>query len=103
MAAHPLRQHWLITYEGEPAGICYFEPQTDATIEITAFGLLPAFVGRGLGGYALTLALRQAWATRPIDAEVARRVWLHTWTEDHPHALANYRKRGMRPYKTEQH
>ena len=29
------------------------------------------------------------------------RVWLHTCTLDHPHALPNYQKRGFAPYKTE--
>jgi len=39
--------------------------------------------------------VRDAWALGPA------RVWLHTCTLDHPHALLNYRKRGFAPYKTE--
>jgi len=39
--------------------------------------------------------VRDAWSLRP------RRVWLHTCTLDHPHALANYMARGFVPYRTE--
>ncbi|MGW6564130.1 GNAT family N-acetyltransferase [Streptomyces sp. NPDC054975] len=97
----PRVRYWLITFADDPAGVAYLQPGTSGNVEVTAFGLLPAYVGKGLGGYALTLALRQAWATEPLDAPVARRVWLHTCTEDHPHALGNYEKRGMRPYRVD--
>ncbi|ARZ66797.1 acetyltransferase [Streptomyces albireticuli] len=101
LAEHPLRQYWLITFEDEQAGVAYLEPQPGGDVEITAFGLLPEFVGKGLGGYALTLALRQAWATEPVGADAVRRVWLHTCTKDHPRALDNYLKRGLRTYRVE--
>jgi GNAT superfamily N-acetyltransferase len=77
-----------------------FEPQPGGQVEITTFGLLPEFVGGGLGGHALTLTVRQAWAVEPLDAEPVRRVWLHTSDVDHPNALPNYRRRGFRPFKT---
>ncbi|WP_079151895.1 GNAT family N-acetyltransferase [Streptomyces sp. RTd22] len=99
--ACPLRQYWLITHEQETAGIVCLEPQHGGDVEITAFGLLPEYVGKGLGGYALTLALRQAWATEPVGADAVRRVWLHTSTHDHPHALRNYQQRGLRRYRVE--
>ncbi|MFC7304061.1 GNAT family N-acetyltransferase [Streptomyces monticola] len=98
---HPLRQYWIVVHGAEPAGVAYLEPQQGGDVEVTAFGLLPEYVGKGLGGYALTLSLRQAWATRPVGAEAVRRVWLHTDTRDHPHALANYEKRGLRAYRRE--
>jgi RimJ/RimL family protein N-acetyltransferase len=65
-------------------------------VEIVYFGLLPAFVGRGLGGAALTAILRHAWA-----GEDVKRVWLHTCSADHPHALRNYQRRGLRLFRTE--
>lgn len=101
--ARPLRQYWLITHERETAGVAYLEPQPGGDVEITAFGLLPDCVGKGLGGYALTLALQQAWATEPVDAESVRRLWLHTCTHDHPNALRNYQRRGLRPYRIDVH
>ena len=57
------------------------------------FGLLGEFHGIGLGGHALTAALTRARELRP-------RVWLTTCTLDGPYALANYRARGMRPFRT---
>jgi GNAT superfamily N-acetyltransferase len=98
--SHPLRQYWLIRYDGEVAGIVDIEPQPGGDVEITTFGLLPEFVGQGLGGHALTLVVRAAWEVEPLDAEVVKRVWLHTSTLDHPGALPNYERRGFRPFKT---
>jgi GNAT superfamily N-acetyltransferase len=94
--AHPLRQYWLIKHETDVAGIADLEPHPAGEVEITTFGLLPEFVGKGLGGHALTLTIRQAW-----EFEGARRVWLHTSTRDHPNALPNYQRRGFRPFRTE--
>lgn len=67
-------------------------------IEIAYFGLLPGFIGRGLGGALLTSAIENAWNWSPTPM----RVWVHTCNRDHPQALANYRARGFRIYKTEQ-
>ena len=69
----------------------------DGSVEIAYFGLAPAAIGRGLGKHLLSCAVRDAWALRPS------RVWLHTCTFDHPHALPNYQKRGFVAYKTEQY
>lgn len=67
----------------------------DESIEIAYFGLAPDAIGRGLGKHLLSCAVRDAWAVRPS------RVWVHTCTLDHPHALPNYRARGFAPYRTE--
>ena len=64
---------------------------TDA-VELVYFGVLPPFIGRGVGGALLTEAIRRAWALGP------QRVWVHTCTLDHPAALPNYQKRGFRIY-----
>lgn len=98
--SHPLRQYWFIKYETEIAGIADFELRPGGEVEITTFGLLPEYVGRGLGGYALTLVVRQAWEVEPVGAESVWRIWLHTSTLDHPNALANYERRGFRPFRT---
>jgi GNAT superfamily N-acetyltransferase len=67
----------------------------DDSVEVAYFGLAPGELGRGLGKHLLSCAVRDAWA---LDAA---RVWLHTCTLDHAHALPNYRARGFAPYKTE--
>jgi len=85
----------LLTVRGAPAGYFELEKHHDGSVEISYFGLLPEFHGRGLGKYLLTEAALAAWALS------AARVWLHTCTLDHPGALANYVGRGFRPYRTE--
>ncbi|HSP63519.1 MAG TPA: GNAT family N-acetyltransferase [Pyrinomonadaceae bacterium] len=88
---------WLMTQDDATAG--YFELRRceDGSVEIAYFGLLPEFLGRGLGKHLLTCATEQAWA------DGANRVWLHTCTLDDPAALPNYLKRGFRPFKTEKY
>jgi GNAT superfamily N-acetyltransferase len=87
---------WVLYAGGAPAGWFELAVRGEAT-EIAYFGLLPEFIGRGLGKRMLTAAVRQAWQTG------ARRVWLHTCTLDDPAALPNYRKRGFREYGREQY
>jgi len=65
---------------------------SEAEIEIAYFGLLPEFIGRGLGGTLLTSAIENAWAWSPVPS----RIWVHTCNRDHPSALANYQARGFK-------
>jgi ribosomal protein S18 acetylase RimI-like enzyme len=100
LLSRPLRQYWLIKLERETIGIVDLQPQPGGEVEITTFGLLPEYVGRGLGGHALTMAVRQAWLTEPLGAGPVRRVWLHTSSIDHANALPNYERRGFRRFRT---
>jgi ribosomal protein S18 acetylase RimI-like enzyme len=86
---------WVLYDHGTPAGYFEFEQQAEQNVEIVQLGLMPQFIGQGLGALLVTTAVEKAWATG------ARRVWLHTCTEDHPHALANYQARGFRLYRQE--
>jgi GNAT superfamily N-acetyltransferase len=97
-ATAPELQTFAGNYEEALAG--YYELRRDAQggIEIAYFGLLPQFIGRGLGGALLTSAIEQAWRMSPQRT----RVWVHTCNRDHPQALANYRARGMVVYKIEE-
>jgi GNAT superfamily N-acetyltransferase len=100
IAAHlgkPENSMWLMTYDGAKAGYFELRKCEDGSTEVAYFGLLPRFIGRGLGKHLLTRAVEQAWA------DGARRVWLHTCTLDDPAALPNYLKRGFKPFKTEQY
>ena len=94
-AERPGLETWIGYVQGTPAGYFELARQDETQVEIAMFGLLPPFIGRGMGGALLTAALQRAWE------EGTRRVWLHTESSDHPHALANYQARGMRVYKTE--
>jgi RimJ/RimL family protein N-acetyltransferase len=94
-------QPWIARVGGEVAGMVELELQPGGDVAIVVFGLVPEFVGRGFGGHLLTLGVQLAWAARHPDGAPTRRVWLQTSSRDHPHALANYRRRGFRPYRTE--
>ena len=76
-------------------GLLELEWQVNAQVEITIFGLRPRWQGRGLGGAALTLAVRSAWRGFGDPERPAQRVWLHTSTRDGPRALTNYLRRGF--------
>jgi hypothetical protein len=99
--ADPRRDSFLLRAGDEVAGIVETQAHPPHDVEITSFGLVPEQIGAGLGGHALTLALELAWNLVHPAVEDVRRVWLHTSTLDHPHALANYRARGLRPYRTQ--
>ena len=89
--ARPELETWVGWVRGTPAGYFELERQDDA-VELVSFGLLPAFIGRGLGKRLLDAALRRAWALGPS------RVWVHTCSLDGPAALDNYRARGLEVY-----
>lgn len=83
---HTLVSCWV---DGVPAG--YFElDQQGADVELAYFGLMPGFIGMGLGGWLLTEALHASWQIPGVA-----RVWVHTCSLDAPSALANYQARGL--------
>jgi GNAT superfamily N-acetyltransferase len=88
-------------YHGDMlAGYYELRRDTEGGMEIAYFGLLPEFIGRGLGGALLTSAIEEAWSR--CGGIAPTRVWVHTCNLDHPHALANYEARGMVVYKVEE-
>jgi hypothetical protein len=96
-AQYPDRMFWLLSFNGEPAGLVAYDFHPGNEVEIETFGLVPEFIGRRLGGYALTLGIQRAWDLTPS----VKRIWLHTSSVDHPHALHNYHRRGFRTFKTD--
>lgn len=93
--SRPELETWIGYHRGTPAGYFELEALPQTGVEIAYFGLLPQFVGRGLGAALLTATIERAWALKP------QRVWVHTCTLDHPSALANYKARGFRVYQEE--
>jgi GNAT superfamily N-acetyltransferase len=101
LAAHladPRVRIWLLLFEGCPAGYVELFRDDEGGVEIAYFGLLPEFLGKGLGKRLLTAAVEIAWSLDPRPS----RVWLHTCDLDAPQALPNYVARGFRPYKTDE-
>lgn len=94
-AEAPQRRLFAAYWDGSPAGYYELYRHDDDSVEIEYFGLMPAFLGRGLGGPLLTRAIEVAWQMQPT------RVWVHTCSLDHSAALANYQARGMQVYRVE--
>ncbi|WP_371477324.1 GNAT family N-acetyltransferase [Kitasatospora sp. NBC_00315] len=94
---------WVAWVHGSPAGFAELEPHADGVVEIAYFGLLPAFVGRRIGGHLLGRTLQRAWdlAERHPTLPGTRLVTVHTCSLDSPAALRNYEARGMRVCRTE--
>src|SRR5262245_12143662 len=89
-----LEVHVLMA-EDVPAGFAELDRRIEGEIELVQFGLMPDFIGQGLGRYFLQWTIEKAWSYGP------RRFWLHTCTKDHPAALPNYLKAGFAIYKEE--
>ncbi len=58
-------------------------------IEIVYLGLLEEYIGKKLGGYLLSEAIKKSFEFK------INRIWLHTCSLDNEHALKNYLARGM--------
>ena len=84
----------VLYVDGCPAGYCELRHTGDES-KLEYFGLMPEFIGRGLGRAWLEWTVHQLWATGP------RRVWVHTCTLDHPRALPLYERCGFVPYRSE--
>jgi GNAT superfamily N-acetyltransferase len=89
-----LEVHVLMA-DGVPAGFAELDRRRAGEIELVQFGLMPEFIGQGLGRFFLQWTIDKAWSYQP------RRFWLHTDTKDHPAALPNYLKAGFLVYKEE--
>ena len=77
---------------GVPAGYAELNRRELRDIALSYFGLVPDFIGQGLGRYFLEAIIDIAWSYQPS------RFWLHTCTLDHPSALQNYQRRGFSPF-----
>jgi GNAT superfamily N-acetyltransferase len=81
----------ILRVNGDIAG--FFE--TDATpwpdVNLNYFGLLPGFIGQGLGALLLAAAIDSVF----IEASPLRGMTVNTCTADHPRALPNYLAAGF--------
>ena len=76
----------------------YFEVIQDFSTnssEIAYFGILDDYIGKKFGGYFLSEAIKICFKLNSI------KVWVHTCSLDHKHALKNYLNRGMKIFKEE--
>jgi GNAT superfamily N-acetyltransferase len=91
----PRMEVHVLMIDGVPAGFAELDRRVANEIELVQFGLIPEFIGQGLGRYFLQWTIDKAWSYGP------QRFWLHTDTQDHPAALPNYLKAGFTIFKEE--
>lgn len=92
---HPDVHVHVLYVDGTPAGFAELDARKRPDVQIAYFGLMPDFIGRGLGTFFLDWTIRKAWQQAP------ERLWVHTCTLDHPSALPLYRRMGFVPYRQE--
>lgn len=84
----------VLHVDGSPAGLAELDFQRNE-VELVQFGLMPGFIGQGLGRWFLSQMIDHVWRASP------ERFWLHTCTLDHPNALSFYKAAGFAPYREE--
>jgi GNAT superfamily N-acetyltransferase len=78
--------------EGREVGFAELDRHVPREVQIVYFGILPQYLGQGLGRKFLRSIVGLAWSYHPS------RVWLHTCELDHPAALPNYLRAGFSVY-----
>ena len=87
---------YVLKYKKDFIG--YFEQIFDKEkldCEIAYFGILKEYIGKKLGGYLLSEAIKISFNIG------SKRIWVHTCSLDHKNALQNYLSRGMKVFKSE--
>lgn len=76
---------------GVEVGMLELDFRRAGECELSYVALVPELTRQGLGRWLMAEALARAWLPG------ITRVWLHTCTLDHPHALGFYRAQGFTP------
>ena len=92
---HPEVGVYVMYLDGVPAGYAELDRRVAGEVELAYFGLVPEFIGRGLGRYLLDWAVARAFDGEP------ERLFVHTCNFDHPAALATYQRAGFKVYRQE--
>ena len=88
--------HLYVLYaDGCPAGMAELDFRSPTTGQLAYFGLMPEYIGRGLGHYFLVQSVLNAWA------EPIKKLLVNTCTLDHPRALPLYQRVGFAAYTRE--
>jgi GNAT superfamily N-acetyltransferase len=82
----------VLYVDEKPAGYVELDLGRANQAQLVYFGLMPGFLGRGLGSFFLDWTVFYAW-TKPVA-----RVWVHTCSLDHDNALRTYCRVGFVEY-----
>lgn len=83
----------VLHVDGVPAGFAELDRRRPGEVELAYFGLVPEYVGQGLGLPFLSRVVDLAWQDDDVE-----RVTVHACSADHPRALLVYQRIGFTPY-----
>lgn len=86
---------YVLYVDGVPGGFFELDRRHAEAIDLAFFGIMPEFIGRGLGPYLLGAAIDTAWFHSPPKLTV------NTCNLDHPKALPLYQRFGFAPVSRE--
>lgn len=86
----------VLQVDGVPAGFAELDRRRTGEVALVYFGLMPEFVGQGLGLPFLGRVMEHVWQGDDVE-----RVIVHACSTDHPRALMVYQRLGFVPYDVE--
>ncbi|MDE8348987.1 MAG: GNAT family N-acetyltransferase [Acidocella sp.] len=89
--ANPCVNIHVLRVQGEVAGFFETDAEPWPAVNLNYFGLLPGFIGQGLGALLLAAAIESVFN----QAGPLREMTVNTCTADHPRALPNYLAAGF--------
>lgn len=96
MYGDPKVELYVLYVGGVPAGMAELDFREDDHATLAYFGLMPEYIGRGIGAWFLHQTVEIAWQRGIAELQV------NTNTLDHPRALAAYQRAGFEPYAREE-
>lgn len=96
LLADPQIEIYVAYVGGVPAGYFELDFREMPTVELSYFGIIGEFVGKGLGRFLLAQAIDTVWQRSP------ERLHVQTCTLDHPRALPLYQQMGFIPFAQEE-
>ncbi len=83
----------VLQVDGVPAGFAELDRRHTGEVRLAYFGLVPDFIGQGLGLPFLGRVMELAWKDDDVE-----RVTVHACSTDHPRALLVYQRVGFTAY-----
>ncbi len=90
---HDKLELYVLYVDGCPAGFAELDRRRGSDAELAYFGLVPDYLGQGIGKWFLSRVIDLAWEEAPTS-----RLWVHTTNLDHPRALMIYQRMGFVAY-----
>jgi GNAT superfamily N-acetyltransferase len=83
---------YVLWLNGSPVGFAELDFRNMPDADLCFLGVMPEYIGQGLGRFLLNEAISLAWSRGPD------RLVVQTCTLDHPNALRLYQRHGFTPF-----